>query len=164
MYSVSQYLATKYGASELTVDPSNGDYAQYMNWIHHADATLTFPQTICLRYSLLEPGKCDVAADDYAKWYLARLRMLDEALSDGREFLVDNKFTVADICIAYALFLSHNSKLKLQDGSLISSKYTPQTKSYLERMMERPAFIKSREKQAESFAEFKKQHPPQVKK
>ena len=131
-----------------------------MNWIHHADATLTFPQTITLRYSKLEPGKCDVAADDYAKWYLARLRMLDNCLADGREFLVDNKFTIADICIAYALYLSPSAKLKLLDGTPVVDKYAPQTLAYLERMTSRPAFITSREKQAESYAAFQLEHPP----
>lgn len=34
----------------LTVRASEGDYAAYLNWIFHADATLTFPQTLVLRY------------------------------------------------------------------------------------------------------------------
>jgi glutathione S-transferase len=121
---------------------------------------LTFPQTIALRYTKLEPGKCDVAADDYAKWYLARLRMLDNCLADGREFLVGNKFTVADICIAYALFLAPSAQLKLMDGTPIADKYTPQTQAYLERVTARPAFLSSRAKQAESLAAFTLKHPP----
>jgi glutathione S-transferase len=131
-----------------------------MNWISHADATLTFPQTITLRYTKLEPGKCEQAADDYAKWYLARLRMLDNSLADGREFLVGNKFTIADICITYALFLSFNARLKLLDGTLVADKYAPQTLAYMKRMTARPAFIASREKQTESLAAFQLEHPP----
>jgi glutathione S-transferase len=130
-----------------------------MNWIAHADATLTFPQTITLRYSKLEPGKCDVAAEDYAKWYLARLRMLDNCLADGREFLVGNKFTIADICIAYALYVSPSAQLTLQDGTPVADKYSPQVLAYLARMTARPAFIASRRKQAASLAAFKLEHP-----
>lgn len=160
MFIVSQYLATKYGASELTIDPSSDDYGEYLNWISHADATLTFPQTITLRYSKLERGRCDVAADDYAKWYLARLRMLDQSLQDGRDFLVGDKFTVADICIAYALFVSPCLGLKLLDGTPVADQYTPQVSAYLSRMTARPAFLAARERQKESLAAFQLEHPP----
>jgi glutathione S-transferase len=105
-----------------------------------------------------------VAADDYAKWYLARLRMLDNCLADGRQYLVGNKFTIADICIAYALFLALSANLKLLDGTPIVDKYAPQTLAYLERMTARPAFIASRVKQSESLAAFKLEHPPPIKK
>ena len=35
---------------------------------------------------------------DYGKWYIARLRLLDNALADGREFLCCGRLTLADIC------------------------------------------------------------------
>ena len=86
--------------------------------------------------------------------------MLDNYLADGREFLVGNKFTIADICIAYALYLTPSARLKLGDGTPIADKYSPQVASYLERMTSRPAFLASREKQKESLAAFQKEHPP----
>ena len=70
-------------------------------------------------------------ADDYAKWYIARLRRLDEHLQ-AHEYLVDNRFTIADIAISYALYLGRVLKL--------DERYQPQTAAYLERLMERPAF------------------------
>lgn len=86
--------------------PTEVDYASYLNWLFHADATLTFPQTILLRYGQQEPEKgLQEAGVDYGKWYIARLRMLDATLEDGREFLAGGRFTLADICITYALFL-----------------------------------------------------------
>jgi glutathione S-transferase len=160
--AVCQYLVAKYGGggsttapTPLALQPSEPEYAEYLNWLHHADATLTFPQTIVLRYTVLEAGKCCVAAEDYAKWYLARLRLLDNVLSDGREFLVGNRFTIADICVAFALYVSHGRKLKVGvDGELISNRYKPQTKAYLERLMQRPAFVKCLELQERSLKEF----------
>ena len=144
------------------MQPNEPDFAAYTNWLFHADATLTFPQTIVLRYTKLEPGKCNVAADDYAKWYLARLRLLDNTLADGREFLVGNRFTIADICIGYALFLSqafqltYKSDKEAMEPVLLSDQFKPQTRAYLERLMLRPAFIRARELQLDSLQDFER--------
>merc|ERR1711907_93362 len=147
--AIPQYLVTKYGPTPLQVTPDEPEYGEYLNWIAHADATLTFPQTVVLRYTKQEPGKADAAAEDYGKWYIARLRMLDNALADGRTYLVANRFTVADIVITYALFLG--TTLDLDD------QYKPQTRAYMERMMERPAWAQAQqieEESAEAFEEM----------
>ena len=45
-------------------------------WLHRGEATLTFPQTLVLRYTRLEPKerRNPQVAEDYAKWFAARLR------------------------------------------------------------------------------------------
>ncbi len=58
---------------------------------------------------------------------------------EGKEFLVADKFTIADIAVAYALFLGTSLGL--------DERYKPNCKRYLAAMMERPAFIRAREKQ-----------------
>lgn len=153
---VSHYLASKYGSSNLIISPNENDYGIFLNWMHHADATLTFPQAIVLRYTVQEKGRADEAARDYAKWYIARLRLLDNTLKDKREFLVGNRFTVADICITYALFLGKAINV---DGITLASQYQPQTTEYMERMINRPAFQASLLKQKESLKKFKEEHP-----
>ena len=46
----------------------------------HADATLTFPQAVVMRYALFEPGRADEAAVDYAKVHAdATLAMMGAA-------------------------------------------------------------------------------------
>lgn len=116
------YLLEKFGNNKLRILPHEADYGAFLNWLSHADATLTFPQTVVLRYTKLEPNKgLDKAAEDYGKWYIARLRLLDSVLADGREFLCGNRFTIADICITYALFLG--TQLNLE------GKYQPQTRN-----------------------------------
>lgn len=134
--AICQYLAERYKKSEFIVDVNHNEYGDYLNWLHHSDATLTFPQTIFLRYTKLEPTERQQpqVAEDYRKWFLARLRRLDAHIV-GKNFLCDNRFTVADIAIAYALFLG-----KLQG---FSDDYSPQVSHYLEGLMLRPAFIKA---------------------
>lgn len=156
VWIVCQYLVTKYGHSNMIISPEEKDYPTFLNWMYHADATLTFPQAIVLRYTLLEKGRADAAAEDYAKWYIARLRLLDNTLKEGKEFLVGDRFTVADICITYALFLGQSLLL---NGKLLSTLYQPQTSAYLQRMTSRPAFQSALQKQKESLRLFKEQHP-----
>ena len=54
--AIADYVATRYGGS-LAVRADEPDYGAYLNWLHHGEATLTFPQTIVLRYRVFEPAK-----------------------------------------------------------------------------------------------------------
>lgn len=133
---IPMYLVEKYGPTKLRVSPDEPDFGAYLNWITHADATLTFPQTVWLRFELQEAKKgLQAAGDAYAKWFFARLRMLDQALEDGREFLVAGRLTVADICITFALDLASPLEIDKKYGP-----FKPKTQAYLERMRARPCF------------------------
>ena len=137
---ICHYLVEKYEKYEFGLKPQDAEYGPYLNWLFHSDATLTFPQTIFLRYSKLEPEerRQPVVAQDYRKWYLARLRLLDAHLKT-REFLCDDRFTIADIAIGYALYLGQSLE--------IDADYQPQTLAYLERLKERPGFQRAQEAQ-----------------
>jgi glutathione S-transferase len=138
--AICQYLVDRYRQYDFGLPPEHPEYGAYLNWLHHADATLTFPQTITMRYRVLEPTpEKQAVADDYGKWYLARLRMLDEHL-ETHDYLVDGRFTIADIAVGYALHLGVS--LKFAEG------YAPQTSAYLERLVQRPAF-----QRADAFGE-----------
>lgn len=103
--AIAEYLATRYGGS-LAVTSDEADYGAYLNWLHHGEATLTFPQTIVLRYRTFEPGKhLQAAADDYARWFAKRTVLAAAALND-RDWLCGGRFTAADISVGYALLLA----------------------------------------------------------
>lgn len=130
--AIAHYLATRPGNEHLAVAADHPGYGDLLNWLYHADATLTFPQTIVLRYTVLEPSpEKKPVADDYAKWFIARLRRLDAQLLQS-DYLVDNRFTIADICVGYALYFGRTLQLH--------ERYKPQTLAYLERLMARDAF------------------------
>ena len=61
-------------------------YGAFLNWMYFSDATLTFPQTLVLRYSQLEPEerRNPQVATDYAKWFLGRLRAVEAATATCR--------------------------------------------------------------------------------
>ena len=137
--AICQYLAEKYGPTELALNVSDPQYGEYLNWLYRSDATLTFPQTLVLRYTRLEPEErrqTQVVAD-YTQWYYSRLRAVEQTL-EGRPYLLGERFTVADIAVGYAVFLGTSLGL--------DEKYKSNTRAYLERLMARPSFQRAREK------------------
>jgi len=133
---ICHYLVEKYNKHEFGLKPEHAEFGDYLNWLYHSDATLTFPQTIVLRYGQLEQEerKLPQAVEDYAAWFIARLRRLDAHIK-SREFLCDDRFTIADIAVGYALHLGQSLSL--------DQRYTPQVKDYLARLQARPAFKKA---------------------
>ena len=112
--AIPHVLATRFGTSELAVAASEPDYPAYMNFLFMGEATLTFPQTIHLRYTRLEPPERRVpqAAEDYAAWFGARLRHAEPML--GAEFACAGRFTMADISLGYAVMLALSIGLEPQ--------------------------------------------------
>jgi glutathione S-transferase len=145
---ICQYLVDRYQKHEFSIAIDHPEYGDYLNWLHHSDATLTFPQTIFLRYSVLEPEerRQPQVAEDYRKWFLARLRRLEAHIMD-KNFLCGNRFTIADIAIGYALFLG-----KLQG---FSGDYPPQINRYLNALVQRPAFIRAMSRTSDDPSNFK---------
>ncbi|MAB12980.1 glutathione S-transferase family protein [Parvibaculum sp.] len=133
---IAQYLVEVYGPTDLALKPGDKEYGAWLNWIHRSDATLTFPQTIVLRYTQLEPEerRLKQAAEDYTQWFFARLRTVEAAL-DGRDYLCADRFTVADICVGFSLYLADT--LGFKGG------FKPNTAAYYERLSARPAFQRS---------------------
>ena len=131
--AICQYLVDCHGPSPLGLTPADKAYGLYLNWLARADATLTFPQTIVLRYTQFEPPerRLKQAADDYTQWFFARLRCVEEATA-SREFLCAGRFTIADICVGYALVLAETLGL--------SAGFKPNTEAYYRRLIARPAF------------------------
>lgn len=137
--AIVQYLATRHGPSPLAVAVEDPSYGAWLNWLHFGEATLTFPQTLVLRYRRFEPGKAEVVADDYAKWFLARLRAVDRALQDA-DWLCAGRFTAADISVGYALLLA------AQLG--FEPEFTPAIAAYWSRLQGRPGFRAAKASQA----------------
>ena len=133
--AISQYFVEKYGPTDLQVSPNEDDYPTYLNWLFHSDATLTFPQTVVLRYKFQEPGVADAAVEGYSRWFVSRLKLLEKSL-DKREYLCSNRFTLADICVSYAI--------NLAEVLGIEQAFKPNIKRWSDNLFSRPAFIKSK--------------------
>ena len=134
--AIAQYLCTRYGPSPLAVAVDDPAYGAWLNWLYHGEATLTFPQTIVLRYRVFEPAKgLQAAADDYAHWFTRRTILADAALADG-DWLCAGRFTAADISVGYALMLA--ATLGLHD------RLSDRLRDYWARLQERPGFARAK--------------------
>jgi glutathione S-transferase len=120
-------------------------YGAWLNWLHFGEATLTFPQTLVLRYRTFEPGRADAAAEDYARWFLSRLKHVDRALAAG-DWLCAGRFTAADISVGYALLLA--SHLQLLEAA------SRAVQAYWGRLKARPGFQAAKRAQKLELADI----------
>lgn len=143
--AICQYLCEVSSPTPLQLAPDEEDFGPYLNYLHFGEATLTFPQTLVLRYSRFEPEsrRQPVVAEDYAKWFLARLRMLEPVLS-RREYLCANRFTAADVSVGYALMLAQHLGLV--------PRFTPAVAAYWSRLQQRDAYVRALKSQSASAA------------
>ncbi|WP_299192986.1 glutathione S-transferase family protein [uncultured Erythrobacter sp.] len=130
--AIAHYLATRSGPSDLAIAPGERDYAEYLDFTYHADATITFPQTVYMRFAIFEKDKgwAD-AGEAYAKWFEKRLVKAEQRL-ETREYLCADRFTVADICVGYALILAKNVGL--------DDRVPESLKAYRERLTSRDGY------------------------
>ena len=130
--AIAHYLATRDGYTDLAIAPGEPDYGAYLDYTYHADATITFPQTVYMRSVRFGKDKgVQDAGHAYAKWFRKRLVKIEQRL-ETRHFLCGDRFTVADICVGYALILAQS--VGLDDG-------VPDTlKAYRANLTARPAY------------------------
>ena len=144
--AICEYLAAKYGPTPLTVTPNEPEFGAYLNALYFGEATLTFPQTLVLRYSRLEPPerRNPQVADDYARWFYGRLKAVMRRV-ESHDFVCAARFTMADISVGYALLLARDLGI---DGE-----FTPALRAYWTRITSRDGYaraVASQKKHAEA--------------
>lgn len=138
--AICQYLAARHPEAGLDVASQDPAYGDYLNFLHFGEATLTFPQTLVLRYGQFEPPerRLPQVVEDYSRWFLSRLRTLEPRLA-SRRWLCAERFTAADVSVGYALLLA--SHLGLDE------RFKPNVRDYWSRLQAREAFRRALEAQ-----------------
>lgn len=131
--AICQYLASRHPEAGLEVGADEPAYADYLNFLHFGEATLTFPQTLVLRYGHFEPPerRQPQVVEDYVRWCLSRLRTLESRL-ERESYLCAGRFTAADVSVGYALLLASHIGL--------DERFKPAVAAYWERLQQRDAF------------------------
>ncbi len=134
--AMCQYLADRHALGKLAIRADQPAYGAYLNWLHMSDATLTFPQTLVLRYTHFEPElRCQPqVVADYSKWFLSRLRAVEARVLE-QDYLCENRFTAADVAVGYAFMLAKHLEL--------DSNFSAPLQAYWQRLRERPAFLRA---------------------
>ena len=136
------YLATRYGPTDLALGIEEPDYAEYLNYLVHGEATLTFPQTVYLRYTRFEPDAgLEEAGIAYKKWFLSRTRLVDSVLAE-QQWLCGGRFTAADISVGYAFILANSLGY--------AGELSPVLQDYLQRLAERDGLKRARERETQA--------------
>ena len=138
--AICQYLAARHSPGNLDVRSDEPGYAAYLNYLHFGEATLTFPQTLVLRYTRFEPPerRQPQVAADYAKWFAARLRTLEPLLAT-QSYVAARRFTAADVSVGYALLLAQQLGL--------DARFTPSVAAYWQRLQARAGYRRALEAQ-----------------
>jgi len=129
------------GACEYVNETNGGDLAitagqpgraDYLQWLWYGEATLTPPLGTMVRQSFGPEESRNPTVLAEAKAILFERLALIESRLEGRQYMAGDRFTLADISVAYGLNLG---------GMLrVAGEYPPNVAAYFERMKARPAF------------------------
>ena len=127
-------------AASLTVGPrpSPGHYAEHLQFLHFGEADLATPIGTIFRTRIFTGEQSNATIEDQLGQLEKRFNYLDEHLSDGRDWVTGESFTIADISIGYAFVLLDFTKVECVLPANVAA--------YRERLKGRPAFIRSMEK------------------
>lgn len=117
---------------DLAIAPGQPGRADYLQWLWYGEATLMPPLGAMVRQNFGPDEIKSPAALAEARASLFERLALIEARLEGRQYLAGDRFTLADISVAYTLNLG--GLLRIADD------YPPNIAAYFEQMQARPAF------------------------
>jgi glutathione S-transferase len=132
--AIAAYLSDAYGTAETALIPADPrGRATWLEWCFYAatelDATSLY---VMRRHGALKHlyGEAPAALESAAGYFAAQLRHAEEALRDGRSFLVGGRFTTADMLLTTCLTWAADYGVPV----------TPACLAYAERVTSRPAY------------------------
>ena len=127
------YIMSKYGPTDLEVKPSEPGYADYLQYLMFGEAGLAAygNPLVATRFLAPEDQKQNFTAGYLKNAILKRLEFVGQRL-DGKPYAAANRFTAADISIAY---IATGAKF-----AGIEDEIPAPVKTYIENLWQRPAF------------------------
>ncbi len=129
--AIVEHILDRYGDGRLRPPPATAERALYLQWSWFAEATLIRPLGVGRLLSLTREPPEALRATTLEKTREA-LAAVDQALADGRAFLLGADFTAADVMMGYSLALLESHRL-VDAGA-------PHALAYLQRLKGREAF------------------------
>ena len=105
--AIVQYILERYAEGRLAPSIDSPSRPIFLQWFHWAEATLMPPMGTIManRFVLKEEDRSEAALSVGRRQLARALRVLGSAV-EGKEFLVDDEFSAADIMAAYSLTLA----------------------------------------------------------
>jgi len=134
--AIIDYVIRRYGGGRLQPEPASPLYDQYVHWLHYAEGSATVPLLLQMYTMLMGGGAAPPLQKRIDEEIANHLGYLDRTLA-GREFIVGNEFTGADVQITFA---AEMATLLGQIGPYSN------LRSHLTRMHARPAYRRAIER------------------
>jgi glutathione S-transferase len=131
--AILQYMADRYGPTDLAVRPDEPGYADYLQFLVLGEGGLAGPLNAVIGTMFMGPENevqnwtCGMVKEGFVR----RTKLLENQLAK-HEYLAGDRFTAADISVAYALGIG----LFMELGSRLA----PSVLDYHQRMTARPAY------------------------
>lgn len=131
-----QYILARYGKGRLEIAADDPAHGPYLQWMWFAEATLSRPLGEIVNHGREFPGEDRIAAvvEEMADRSVASLQAVADHMQD-KQFLVNETFTAADICMGYSIMLGY---------ALVKDRVPEGLLPYWQLLDARPAFQKAR--------------------
>jgi glutathione S-transferase len=133
--AIAAYLSDTYGTAETALIPTEPrERATWLEWCFYVmtelDATSLY---VMRRHGALKHlyGEAPIALDSAAAYFTTQLRHAEQALQDGRAFLVGGRFTTADMLLTTCLTWGVDYGVPV----------TPACLAYAEQITARPGYL-----------------------
>ena len=131
--TITEYIIDQDLAHRLRPQPGSSEYYQYLSWCHFAEGSLSLP-IITSGFMKMESREGNKPMDGYIAKEVAVDFSYIEATLSQQDYFAGHEFTAADIMMTVSLEMA--SRSKLLEGR-------EHTLAYLERIQQRPAYIKA---------------------
>ncbi|MES1201210.1 MAG: glutathione S-transferase family protein [Pseudomonadota bacterium] len=134
--AIMQYLLARYGPSPLAVAPEEADFPAYLQYLEFGEAGLCAIGNayVATRFRAPDDQKQNWTLDYVLSAMRKRLGMV-EAYLEGRDYMAANRFTAADISVAWGIGIF--KYLGVVEG------HSPRLQAYHERVANRPAYLRA---------------------
>jgi glutathione S-transferase len=133
--AIVEYLVDRYGSGTLAPDRSSAHYGRYLEMMHYPEGSFSMPVVFPLFIGAF--GVQSEAFQGYAQSQIALQLDYVSGLLKDRDYLVDNRFTAADLQITFILQTARGLGF-LGDR--------PDLLAYVGRLEDRPAYKRAIEK------------------
>jgi glutathione S-transferase len=127
--AILDYLVRWHGSESLAVQVDSEEWPQYLHWMHYAEGSAMLPLMLQL-YTMRLGEAAAPLQPRIASEIDNHLGYIEHSLQ-GKDFLVGNRFTAADVQMSFVLEVARAF------GKLAA---LPAANAYLERMHARPAY------------------------
>ena len=99
--AIIEYIIGRYGDGRLRPDPGSDDHVRYLEWMHYAEGSAMLPLLLHLYAGFLGEGAAPLRPRIDGE-IANHLSYIEDAVN-GREFLVGESLTGADIQVAFVM-------------------------------------------------------------